>query len=80
MEMAAATPAGARIAPAALQAGDVVLFGPDGPGSSSDEIDHAGLVLGGGWFVHASNQGVSLDRLDAAYYQDDVAFGIRPPG
>jgi cell wall-associated NlpC family hydrolase len=61
----------------ALEPGDIVLFGRRGRRSRPGQVDHAGLVLGGGWFIQSSNQGVSLERLDTPYYASRLAFGLR---
>jgi cell wall-associated NlpC family hydrolase len=79
MDMARSTPRSERIAGPDLQAGDLVFFGPDGPATKPRNIDHVGLVLGGGWFIDANGQGVTLDRLDAPWWAARLAFGKAPP-
>jgi hypothetical protein len=66
-----------RLTVDALEPGDIVLFGRRGRRSRPGQVDHAGLVLGGGWFIQSSNQGVSLERLDTPYYASRLAFGLR---
>jgi hypothetical protein len=78
-DMARATPPGERLTIDQLQPGDLVLFGPRGPSSAPGTIGHVGLALGGGWFVHAGSQGVTLETLDLAYFQRTFAWGRRPP-
>jgi cell wall-associated NlpC family hydrolase len=80
MQMARSTLA-QHVPVSALQAGDVVLFGPHGPKTLPSQIGHAGLVLGGGWFIHSSSAGVgvTLERLDASWVVPQIAFGLRPP-
>ena len=47
--------------------GDLVFF--SGPGS--DLIEHVGIYLGGGRFIHASSsEGVTIDSVYASYYAD----------
>jgi cell wall-associated NlpC family hydrolase len=79
MDMARSTPRAERIPGPELQAGDLVFFGPQGPATKPRRIDHVGLVLGGGWFIDANGQGVTLDRLDAPWWGARLAFGKRPP-
>lgn len=47
-----------------LQAGDLVMFGPNG-------ISHVGIYIGGGTFIHAANpsRGVTTDTLLSGYYK-----------
>ena len=56
-----------------LDSGDVVLFG------NARHIDHVGIYVGRGRFVHAPNAGgtVRLDYLDAAYWNDHYAGALR---
>ena len=53
------------VAPAALQAGDLLFFNTLGQPSS-----HVGVYVGRGQFVHAANErsGVRMDRLGDRYY------------
>lgn len=56
--------AGEPVAREALQVGDLVFFRPPGA------YDHVGIYVGDGHFLHAStSQGVTLSRLDNAYWQ-----------
>ena len=64
--------------PPTSRPGDVVLFGPRGAASTWRQVDHAGLALGGGWFVHSGSRGVTLDRLDTGYWAAHLALARRP--
>ena len=75
--MSGEAPASKRIPFAKLQPGDVVFFGARGPQSKPAAVDHSGIYVGGGWFVHASRQGVALARLDG-WYRDRFAWARRP--
>jgi cell wall-associated NlpC family hydrolase len=67
-----------RIALAQLEPGDVLFFGAHGRRSKANEIDHAGVYLGNGWFVQASEQGVALTTLSSAWYAPRFAWARRP--
>src|SRR5689334_6003392 len=56
-----------------LDSGDVVLFG-DG-----DRVNHVGIYVGSGRFVHAPNSGgtVRLDYLDAPYWNEHFTGALR---
>ena len=71
-------PRAKRIPLAELQPADLVFFGAHGPRSKPAEVDHMGIYLGGGWFVHSSDQGVSLSPLTADWYAKRFAWGRRP--
>ncbi len=60
-----------------LQPGDVMFFGAHGPASKPSEVDHAALYLGGGWFVHSSDEGVTLHPFDG-WYSQTFAWARRP--
>jgi cell wall-associated NlpC family hydrolase len=66
-----------RISFAKLQPGDVVFFGLGGPRSKPAQIDHMGIYVGGGWFVHSSSGGVTLTQLQG-WYRDRFAWARRP--
>jgi cell wall-associated NlpC family hydrolase len=66
-----------RISFAKLQPGDVVFFGLDGPRSRPAQIDHMGIYVGGGWFVHSSSGGVTLTQFQG-WYRDRFAWARRP--
>jgi cell wall-associated NlpC family hydrolase len=65
--MSGEVPRALRISLTDLEPGDVVFFGPHGSRSKPTEIDHAGIYLGGGWFVHSSDEGVALAPLTGGY-------------
>jgi cell wall-associated NlpC family hydrolase len=76
-EMAAATPPAKRLALSQLEPGDQVMFGERrGPATPNAAIGHTGLYLGGGWFIHAAGEGVTIDQL-SGWYQQAFAFGRR---
>jgi cell wall-associated NlpC family hydrolase len=77
--MAAAIPAGGRIRLRDVRPGDLLFFGPRARRTPPRLIGHVGLALGDGWFVHSSVRGVTLDRLDSAYYHANFAYARRPP-
>ncbi len=60
-----------------LQPGDVIFQGPNGPESKPAQVDHAGIYLGGGWFIHASGNGTTLHPLEG-WYRDRFAWARRP--
>lgn len=54
--------------------GDLVFF--SGPGS--DLIEHVGIYLGGGQFIHASTtEGVTVDSVYGSYYADYYYGAVR---
>ena len=56
-----------------LASGDLVFFG------SSSGINHVGVYVGKGRFVHAPNSGgtVRLDDIDGPYWRDHFEYGKR---
>jgi cell wall-associated NlpC family hydrolase len=56
-----------------LDSGDVVLFGRSG------RVDHVGIYVGRGRFVHAPNSGgtVRLDYLDGDYWNEHFSGALR---
>lgn len=75
--MSGEVPAGKRIALAKLQPADVIFFGANGPRSKPAQINHMGIYLGNGWFIHSSGYGVAVATLSARY-QRRFAWGRRP--
>jgi cell wall-associated NlpC family hydrolase len=67
----------ARIGSADLEPADVLFFGPPGPKSTPAQVDHTGIYLGNGWFIHSSGYGVALARLDG-WYASSFAWARRP--
>ncbi len=60
-----------------LQPGDLIFQGAGGPKSKPAQVDHAGIYLGGGWFVHSSGNGTTLHPF-AGWYRDRFAWARRP--
>jgi cell wall-associated NlpC family hydrolase len=60
-----------------LQPGDLLFQGANGAKSKPAQIDHAGIYLGGGWFVHSSGNGTTLQPLEG-WYRDRFAWARRP--
>jgi cell wall-associated NlpC family hydrolase len=75
--MSGEVPKAKRIPAAALQPADVVFFGARGPKSTPAQIDHMGIYLGNGWFVHSSRYGVAVESL-TGWYQQRLAWARRP--
>ena len=61
-EMSGEVPRGKRITFAKLQPADVVFFGANGPQLEARQVDHAGIYLGNGWFIHSSEPGRRISR------------------
>jgi cell wall-associated NlpC family hydrolase len=76
--MSGEVPAAKRIGFAALQPGDVLFFGSNGPRSQPAQVYHAGIYLGGGWMIHSSGTGVSLAPIATGYYAKSFAWARRP--
>ncbi|GIU94134.1 MAG: hypothetical protein KatS3mg012_0591 [Gaiellaceae bacterium] len=68
---------GARIGRSDLEPGDVVFFGSAGPRSRPSQVGHMGLYVGGGWFVHSSSNGTTLQPL-TGWYERTFAWARRP--
>ncbi len=60
-----------------LQPGDLIFQGANGPKSKPGQIDHAGIYLGGGWFIHSSGNGTTLHPFEG-WYRDRFAWARRP--
>ena len=48
-----------------------------GPKSKPAQVNHTGIYLGNGWFIHSSGYGVALARLDG-WYASGFAWARRP--
>ena len=77
MEMSGEVPKKLRIPLEKLAPGDVLFFGVHGPKSKPGEVDHAGIYLGSGWFIHSSGYGVAVAQLDG-WYAEGFAWARRP--
>jgi cell wall-associated NlpC family hydrolase len=60
-----------------LQPGDLIFQGANGSKSKPAQVDHAGIYLGGGWFVHSSGNGTTLQPFEG-WYRDRFAWARRP--
>jgi cell wall-associated NlpC family hydrolase len=60
-----------------LQPGDLIFQGDGGPRSKPAQVGHAGIYLGGGWFVHSSGSGTTLHPFEG-WYRDRFAWARRP--
>jgi cell wall-associated NlpC family hydrolase len=54
---------GSAVSKRQLQSGDLVFFSTYGPGAT-----HVGIYIGGGRFISASNDGVSISSMVSGYY------------
>lgn len=75
--MSGEVPAAKRIAIDSLQPADVIFFGAKGPKSKPAQIDHMGIYLGNGWFIHSSGYGVAVTSL-SGWYAKRFAWARRP--
>jgi cell wall-associated NlpC family hydrolase len=75
--MSGEVPAAKRIPLAKLQPADVVFFGAAGPKSKPTQVNHMGIYLGNGWFIHSSGYGVAVAQL-SDWYLKRFAWGRRP--
>jgi hypothetical protein len=77
-ELAGEVPPAQRIRrPESLEPGDLIFQGARGPKSKPAQVDHAGIYLGGGWFVHSSGSGTTLHPFEG-WYRDRFAWARRP--
>jgi len=75
--MSGEVPPGKRIPFAKLQPADVIFFGAAGPKSKPAQVDHMGIYLGNGWFIHSSGYGVAVAQL-SGWYAQRFAWARRP--
>jgi len=75
--MSGEVPAARRIPFANLQPADVLFFGAHGPKSKPAQVDHTGIYLGNGWFIHSSGYGVAVAQL-SGWYAQRFAWARRP--
>jgi cell wall-associated NlpC family hydrolase len=66
-----------RIPLAKLQPADLIFFGAAGPRSKPVQVNHMGVYLGNGWFIHSSEYGVAVTQL-SGWYAQRFAWGRRP--
>jgi cell wall-associated NlpC family hydrolase len=66
-----------RIGFGKLKPADVLFWGAKGPRSKPSQVDHTGINLGNGWFIHSSGYGVALAPLDG-WYKRRFAWARRP--
>lgn len=76
-QMSGEVPKGKRIPLDEIQPGDVLFWGARGPRSKPAQVDHEGIYVGNGWFIHSSGYGVALAQLQG-WYQDRFAWARRP--
>jgi cell wall-associated NlpC family hydrolase len=75
--MSGEVPAAKRVPLARLKPGDVLFWGAAGTQSKPVQVDHTGIYLGNGWFVHSSGYGVALAPL-SGWYKERFAWARRP--
>jgi cell wall-associated NlpC family hydrolase len=75
--MSGEVPASKRIKLAAIKPGDVLFWGARGPVSRPGQVDHTGIYVGNGWFIHSSRYGVALAQL-SGWYKQRFAWARRP--
>jgi cell wall-associated NlpC family hydrolase len=75
--MSGEVPAAKRVTLAKLQPADVIFFGAKGTKSKPAQVDHMGIYLGNGWFIHSSGYGVAVAQL-SGWYATRFAWGRRP--
>jgi cell wall-associated NlpC family hydrolase len=76
-QMSGEVPKAKRIGIDDLQPADVLFWGAKGPASKPAQVDHMGLYLGNGWFIHSSGYGVAIAQLDG-WYAQRFAWARRP--
>jgi cell wall-associated NlpC family hydrolase len=76
-QMSAEVPKAQRVGLAALQPADVLFFGAKGVKSKAAQVDHMGIYLGNGWFIHSSSYGVAVAQL-GGWYLERFAWARSP--
>jgi cell wall-associated NlpC family hydrolase len=77
MQMSGEVSKAARIPFEELEPGDVLFFGARGPKSKPAQVNHTGIYLGNGWFIHSSGYGVAVAELDG-WYRSEYAWARNP--
>jgi len=77
MQMSGEVPKAARVPFDELEPGDVIFFGSRGPKSKPAQVNHTGIYLGNGWFIHSSGHGVALAELNG-WYRSEYAWARNP--
>jgi cell wall-associated NlpC family hydrolase len=75
--MSGEVPKARRVTFSKLQPADVIFFGAGGPKSKPAQVNHMGIYLGSGWFIHSSGYGVAVVPL-TGWYAQHFAWGRRP--
>ena len=75
--MSGEVPVAKRISFSRLKPGDVLFWGAGGPSSKPAQVDHTGIYLGNGWFIHSSGYGVAIAQL-SGWYKQRFAWARRP--
>ncbi|MDX6511070.1 MAG: peptidoglycan DL-endopeptidase CwlO [Gaiellaceae bacterium] len=76
-QMSGEVPRSLRIPFAKLAPADVLFWGTHGARSKPAEVDHMGIYLGSGWFIHSSGNGVAIEPL-SGWYRTRFAWARRP--
>lgn len=67
------------VSPRQVLPGDMIFFAMKRPGTAS--VDHIGIYVGKGYFVHAGvSHGVHIEPIAKAYYQDRMIRVLKYPG
>jgi cell wall-associated NlpC family hydrolase len=77
MQMSGEVAKASRVALEALEPGDVLFFGSRGAKSKPAQINHTGIYLGNGWFIHSSGYGVAVAKLEG-WYASSFAWARSP--
>ncbi len=80
--MAANVSPSQRLAYGSLRPADVVFITSSasrGTSTPASIIDHSGIYLGAGWFIHSTSggDGVKIDSIESGWYRNHLAFGWR---
>lgn len=65
-----------KVDDADLKTGDLLFFGPN-----RKRVNHVGMYLSGGYFLHAArSEGVTISKLDQSYWRSRLMFSKRARG